>query len=200
MLLRRTLSKVALACQIPTMIALNIPINPNNILLQTPSPPTTNITFTPWPETPFKILVHSTSIQLTFLRVTKFTSKHSVSIGLSRLLAFISTFGISLQDMHLDPDYVPRQAGDSAIDIQSYTKWQIRITELPLGNRLPTPWAVAALEELQGLIRLHGVAGDITVVIQEGKTRYSWIDLTVSTFGVEGRNVLLEFDLIDYSM
>ena len=52
------------------------------------------------------------------------------------------------------------------------------------GNRLPTPWAVAALEQMTQLIRVYGVPRHIFGVLKEGKTYYSEMFFYLSEISV----------------
>lgn len=188
-----------LAPLIPTITALNIPIHlnsslpialfsvtTNSTLSQSPS---SNLEFKPWPKIPFRVAVPFTTIELVIGDVETFAPKHTLSINLVNLCAFITGFGTSLNNLHLIPDFVPRLAGDSTVDPQSYTKWEITINELMFGNRLPTPWAVAALEQLTQLIGEYGVPGHIAFCIKEGKRFYSGVFLMLSEIGVGTRNM-----------
>ncbi|CAF9921877.1 hypothetical protein IMSHALPRED_005275 [Imshaugia aleurites] len=192
-----------LALLIPTIIALNIPIHLNSSLPITPfsitanntpshlpSSLNTNLELKPWPKIPFTVNVAFTTLDLVIVELEPFTPKETVTINLVHLCGFITGFGTSLENQHLKPDFVPRFAGDSTIDPQSCTQWQITITELMFGNRLPTPWAVAALEQITQLLRVYGVPGHISCVLQEGETYYSGVYLGLSEISAgTGNNV-----------
>lgn len=104
-----------------------------------------------------------------------------------RLQEFLQDFCDNLEQEYPIPGFVPRQAQQHHIDIQSYTAWTIEIYEGPLGNRLPTEFALVTLDEVARQLGRHGPA-NLWFGITEGTTTYSAGFLTLKEFGGESSN------------
>lgn len=160
-------------------------INDTNISLHAPghSP---NLTFTPWPGHPFRVGLHSQTgdFELLIGVTNAFDARRPVNVP--KLQAFVREFRDNIEREYPIPAYVPRRARQHHFDLDSYTKWNINLDEGLFGYRLPTEWALLALNELARQLGIHGPAEMLFSVTKEGRT-YSWGCLIIE--GLGGRSV-----------
>ncbi|CAF9940577.1 hypothetical protein IMSHALPRED_002082 [Imshaugia aleurites] len=192
---RHILLLAILTSLLPSLVAIDIPIIPNDSLpvnfsntLSPLWPPlrSAKLTFTPWPAAPYDITIPSTPANLRFGKIGKFNSKQTVVFDLDHARDFFKAFG---ENLERQGDLVPRYARDTTIDMRSYTQWQIDFDELPLGYRLPTTWAVGALDVLDAEISAHGVPSYVLAAVNEGGHQYSILVLQVKAIAATAGNV-----------
>ena len=103
------------------------------------------------------------------------------------LRAFVLEFRDNLERESPVPGYVPRNARQDAVDLQSYTKWTIDMGEGFLGYRMPTEFALVALEEIATQLGRHGPA-QVWSTIKEGLQTYSYGHLEIKRLGAVALN------------
>ena len=157
-------------------------IKDTNVSLQAYPGHSPDLTFSPWPARPYRIPLHShTGIaELVISLAASFHSRRPVSVP--RLQEFLQDFCDNIESEYPIPGYVPRQAKQYNIDLDSYTEWLIDINEGLFGYRLPTEWALLALDELARQLGSHGPANMFFSIIKEGRT-YNYGFLIIKEFG-----------------
>ena len=140
------------------------------------------LTYAPWPAQPYPLPLHPRlgNPELIIIRAYEYHGTRPVSVP--ALQDFIDEFRDNLEREHPVPDFVPRVARQSSIDIQSYTMWSIEITEGLLGHRMPTEYALVALDELAAQLGSHGPAS-VFFSVREGRSTYSYGYLDVKELG-----------------
>lgn len=99
-------------------------------------------------------------------------------INVLRLREFLEDFARNIEQEYPSPSYMPPLAGQSIIDVQSYTKWRIELKRVLLGERLPTKLALTALTEVEALLSRHGPAS-MKFLVKDANTVYARGLLTV---------------------
>ena len=107
-----------------------------------------------------------------------------------KLQDFIKEFRDNIEQEYPIPGYVPRHARQSIVNIESYTTWTIEIDEGILGHRLPTEWALLALDELARQLGSHGPA-DLLFSVKEASATYIYGGLSIREFGISSLNPTL---------
>lgn len=156
-------------------------VNDTNTSLQAPGH-FPNLTFTPWPAPPFEIELHSHTGDFELIVGVTNTFDGRRPFSVPRLQAFVREFSDNIEREYPIPSYVPRRAKQHHIDLDSYTKWNINIDQGFFDYRLPTEWALVALNELARQLGVHG-PGDIVFNFSEGDKSYGWGYLIISDFG-----------------
>lgn len=154
------------------------PINIANSSLKAPAGHLQNLTYAPWPATPYQTPLYPrfSFPYLTIIRVGAFYGTRPVSVP--RLQDFLKDFGDNLAREHPIPGYVPRLAHQYTIDIQSYTEWRIEINEGLFGIRLLTEVALVALIEIARQLGRHGPALLFFSVVEGISTNaYGFLDI-----------------------
>ena len=123
-----------------------------------------NLTYKPWPKTPFSVGLRGPSLR--FLNLVLCISgaklfQSSPTISGPELKRFLQDFVDNIQRKHPVPGFVPRLATQSTVDVTSCTRWTIDINEGPFHGRLPTAVALVALDALEMLL------GEFTIDTEE---------------------------------
>ena len=103
---------------------------------------------------------------------------------------FVKEFRDNIEQEYPIPGYVPRHARQSTVDIESYTAWTIEINEGLFGYRLPTEWALLALDELVRQLGSHGPA-DLIFSVKEASATYMYGVLDIKDFGISSLSPIL---------
>ena len=126
--------------------------------------------FALWPATPFEVPLSYERTNLMILNVDRAETKPPIDV--SRLQDFLQDFATNIEHEYPDPSYVPRLAGQSTIDVSSFTKWIIELKSVFLGARLPTQLALIALTRIEALLRYHGPAS-MNFLVKDADTVYT---------------------------
>ena len=169
---------------IPTDLSKPLPLDTINTTNLSPQAPqhVQNLTFTPWPATPYQIPLYSRSgiPDLVFIVAKSFHGRRPVRV--QSLEDFLEEFRDNIDSEYPDPGYGPRLARQSHIDIESYTKWSIEINEGIFGYRLTTEWCLLALFELRRQVGSHGPA-NVFFSVKEERSTYTYGYLIIEEIG-----------------
>ena len=173
------------AINTPPSLNLFAPLDIMNVTqtpLEAPSDHPANLTYAPWPPRPFQIELHPrfSSPNLIILTVEPFRGSWRISVP--ALQDFLEEFRDNLESKYPIPGLLPTLARQSTVDVESYSSWTIEISDTIIGLRLPTEFALLALDELA---RLMGTYGPATVLfaVQEGRLLVGYGRLTIKPFG-----------------
>ena len=136
--------------------------------LEAPSEHLANLTYAPWPSRPFYVKLHprfSTPL-LNIWTVNLFRSRWPIRIH--ALQDFLGDFRNNLESEYPIPGSVPSNARQSTVDVESYSSWTIELYESIWGLRMPTEFAVVALDEMASLVATYGPA-TLLFGVQEGR-------------------------------
>ena len=152
-----------------------VPLNITSPAPEEPGP-LINLNYTPWPSGVYSITLRGPGVSfldasLNIVYPKAFSS--SPMIRMSTLQQFLRDFADNIEREHPVPDFVPRNAKQTEIDIMSYTRMIIEIHEGPFHGRLPTAMALAALSELGKQLDLHGPAS-IGWAVTVAQARIPW--------------------------
>ena len=157
-----------------------VPINNTNNSPQAPSRHFPNLTFSPWPARPYQVAIVP---RFGFPDlVILFVGSVYGPIRVPELQDFLLEFRDNIEREYPVPGYVPRLARQSIVDLESYTLWTIDMNEGLFGRRLPTEWALLALDELVRQLGRHGPA-ELMFSIKEARSTYSFGFFTIKEFG-----------------
>ncbi len=156
----------------------------NTTISSLPAPPShnQNLTFSPWPPRPYQVTLNARFARpdLVIISVEPFYGTRSVSVP--GLQDFLREFADNLERNYPIPGKVPRFARQSFPDIESYTIWRMDFNEGLMGNRLPTEWALLALDEIGRQLGRFG-PGSVFFSIKDRSSTYSYGFLTITEFG-----------------
>lgn len=174
---------VSMSAALNTPPSLNIvaPSDTMNITqssLEAPSEHLANITYAPWPPTPFQIQLHP---RFSFPDLLIFSAQNfrgSWPLKVPRLQDFLGEFRDNLVAKYPVPGLVPPVARQSTVDVESYSRWTIEISESLWGKRMPTEVAVCALDEIARLLGRYGPAR-VFFSVQDGLSPLGFGLLTI---------------------
>lgn len=154
-----------------TSLAKN-PLNITNPALEVPAEITR---FTPWPSIPYRTPLSGYGLWFLDLSlyIPRAVVESSPTLSVPELCHFLQDFADNVQREYPVPGFVPRHTSQSTIDISSYKRWSISVTEGPWHGRLPTAVLLAVLNELGKLLRLHGPSKILWFVKVVG-SRFFW--------------------------
>ena len=157
-------------------------INNTNVFPQAPQH-VQNLTFSQWPELPYKIPLYSRSgIPELSINYVLPSRRRRPPVDVKGFQDFVIEFRDNLAEEYPGPGYAPSYAGDSHIDLDSDTKWTIDFEEGWFGRRLPIEWGLLGLNELSRQLGVHGPAS-IYFTIVEDKSTYMTGFLLIRPFG-----------------
>ncbi|KAM0804269.1 hypothetical protein BDR22DRAFT_657085 [Usnea florida] len=178
---------VSMCAAINTPPSLNLfaPSDMTNVTqlpLETPSDHPANLTYAPWPPRPLWIELHPrfSSAYLVIFTVEPF--RGSWPIRVPALQNFLGEFRDNLESEYPIPGFLPSVARQSTVDVESYSSWTIELEDTLFGLRLPTEYAVLALDELARLMGTHGPA-TLSLGVQEGRSPLGIGTLAIKPFG-----------------
>lgn len=151
-------------------------INDTNISLQAPGQ-SPNLTFTPWPRGSYRIKLpsHTGDFDLVIASTKSFSASRLVNVH--TLQDFVRDFAANIEREYPIPAYVPRHVSQDYFDLDSYTRWDIRLNNVPfIGYKLLTERALLALNELARQLGIHGPA-EVVFSVASGSGGYrvdSW--------------------------
>ncbi|KAL9127243.1 MAG: hypothetical protein Q9217_003841 [Psora testacea] len=141
------------------------------------STPSTNLTFTPWPPTPYRIIFRPEGYSMLIIFTDPVASYPP--IDLDELKDFLKQFAQNLQREYPVPSSIPTRAGQSSIDPHSYTRWTLELEKGFLPAQVPTKVALRVLATLQRLLTSHGPAS-VNAFIQRGEGGRWLYDATIA--------------------
>ena len=153
-----------------------------NSSLKAPSGHVANLTYAPWPSMPYTVKLHPRFSFPDLIINYAHTFRGRWPISVRRLQDFLGEFRDNLASEYPVPGLVPRVARQSTIDVESYTVWTIEINESILGNRLPTEFAVCALDETARELGKHGPAS-FFFNVRDGRRLLCYGLLTIEQIG-----------------
>lgn len=165
-----------------------VPINYTNKSPQAPSRHFPNLAFSPWPARPYQVAIVP-RFGFPDLVILSVGSVHG-PVRVLELQDFLREFRDNIEREYPVPGYVPRLARQSIVDMESYTLWTIDMNEGLFGRRLPTEWALLALDELVRQLGSHGPA-ELMFSIKEARSTYSYGFFTIQEFGGPTLNATL---------
>ncbi len=152
-----------------------VPLNITSPAPEEPGP-LINLNYTPWPSGIYAIALRGPGVSFldVYLNIGFATVyQSSPMIRMSTLRQFLRDFADNIEREHPVPDFVPRHAKQTEIDIMSYTRLLIELREGPFHGRLPTAVALAALSELGRQLDLHGPS-QVPWAVRVGRARTPW--------------------------
>lgn len=176
--------------RIPSL-GYSLPLVPINYTNKSPQPPSRhipNLAFSPWPARPYQVAIVP-RFGFPDLVILSVGSVHG-PVRVPELQDFVREFRDNIEREYPVPGYVPRLARQSIVDLESYTMWTIDMNEGMFGRRLPTEWALLALDELVRQLGSHGPA-ELFFSIKEARSTYSYGFLTIQEFGGPTLNATL---------
>lgn len=165
-----------------------VPLNYTNNFPKAPSRHSPNLAFSPWPARPYQVAIVP-RFGFPDLVILSVGSVHS-PVRVPELQDFLREFRDNIEREYPVPGYVPRLARQSIVDMESYTLWTIDMNEGLFGRRLPTEWALLALDELVRQLGSHGPA-ELMFSIKEARSTYSYGFFTIQEFGGPTLNATL---------
>ena len=194
MVLLRCLPLLALAALPVSMsAALNTPpslnlLAPSDIMnvtkssLEAPSEHLANLTYAPWPSPPYEIKLHPrfSSPNLVFFTINVFQSRWPIRVH--ALQDFLGEFRDNLKSEYPIPGFVPSIARQATVDVESYSSWTIELSDTIFGLRVPTEFAVCALDEMARLVGINGPAS-LFFGVREGRFLLCYGTLTIKQLG-----------------
>ena len=149
-----------------------------------------NLTYSPWPPTPYDIDLPSMRYTLAIVLATRHIVRPPINI--LELQHFISTFADNLEEKYPPPAKAPREASSRQVDVHSYTRWTIQYYESMLGPSLPTRTILECADALNHQLRLHGPSFVDTYIYRTGGRRWwraAGFDLIITGLGENSLNV-----------
>lgn len=165
-----------------------VPLNYTNNSPKAPSRHFPNLAFSPWPTRPYQVAIVP-RFGFPDLVILSVSSVHG-PVRVPELQDFLREFRDNIEREYPVPGYVPRLARQSIVDMESYTLWTIDMNEGLFGRRLPTEWALLALDELVRQLGSHGPA-ELMFSIKEARSTYSYGFFTIQEFGGPTLNATL---------
>ena len=150
--------------------------------LEAPSEHPANLTYAQWPSRPFYVELHprfSTPL-LTIWTVDPFQSRWPIRIH--ALQDFLREFRNNLESEYPIPGSVPSTVRQSTVDVESYSSWTIEFYDSIWGLKMPTEFAVCALDEMAKMVAEYGPA-TLYFGVQEGRFALCNGELTVKPIG-----------------
>lgn len=95
---------------------------------------------------------------------------------------FLGEFRDNLESEYPIPGLVPSTARQSMVDVVSYSSWTIEFCDTILGSRVPTEFAVCALDEMARLVGIYGPAS-LFFGVREGRFLLCYGKLTIKQLG-----------------
>ena len=146
--------------------------------LDAPSEHLANLTYAPWPSAPYQIKLHPrfSSPNLIFFSIGIFRNRWPIRVP--ALQDFLGEFRDNLESEYPIPGVVPSVARQSMVDTESYSSWTIELSDTIFGLRVPTEFAVCALDEMARLLGIYGPA-TLFFGVQEGRYLLGYGQLTL---------------------
>ena len=115
---------------------------------------TTNLSMSPWP-TKYYALPLGDNYKLVITLARPYVKRPLPHV--STIQNFFRDFAINLEHAYPPPALAPKEAGQSYYDTDSFTRWDIRESVIPLvSTTAPSKYIIAALLEIEHQVSRHG--------------------------------------------